>query len=203
MDLARELQPVFIDVGDDHVSGAGMTRNCRGHDSDRAGAGNQHVLAKNFKRQRGMNGISERIEYRSGVAIHSRIVTPDVGHRQRDEFRETSWTIDADSRSVRAQMTAAGQAVAAASAHDVTFTGDELSAMKVVDVGTGFDDLADEFVSDGHRDGNGLPGPFVPVVDVNVGSANARAQHADKDVVDTDGGLRNVFEPQSGLSVRF
>jgi hypothetical protein len=50
---------------------------------------------------------------------------------------------------------------------------------------------------------DGLARPIVPLVDVHVGAANARAVHADQDVVDADAGLVDVFQPEAGLVFAF
>ena len=76
---------------------------------------------------------------------------------------------------VRAEMAAAGQAVAAASADDVAFAADDVAGLKIGDVGADLDDFADEFVADDHRHGDGLLRPLVPLVDVQVGAADAGA----------------------------
>ncbi len=57
---------------------------------------------------------------------------------------------------------------------------------KSADVGADLDDLAHELVADHHRHGDGLLRPGVPVVDVQVGAADAGAVHADQHVVDAD-----------------
>ena len=44
-----------------------MTRDCRRHDTDRAGAGDQHIFAQQIERQRRVNRITERIKDRANV----------------------------------------------------------------------------------------------------------------------------------------
>ena len=70
---------------------------------------------------------------------------------------------------------------------------------EVVDVGADFDDLADELVADDHRHGDGLLRPGVPVVDVEVGAADAGAKDLDEHVVDADLRFRDVFQPKAGF----
>ena len=114
---------------------------------------------------------------------------------------ERAGPIDADALRVLAQMPAAGQAVAAAAADDVPLAADDLADVKIVDVGADLDDLADELVADDHRHGDRLLRPGVPVVDVQVGAADAGAQHLDQHVVDADRRHRHVVEPQAGLGL--
>ena len=50
---------------------------------------------------------------------------------------------------------------------------------------------------DDHRHGNRLLRPGVPFVDVQIGAADAGAQHLDQHVVDADGRPGHVLEPKS------
>ena len=106
--------------------------------------------------------------------------------------------VDADALGVRAEVAAPGHAVAAAPADEVALAADEVAGVKVVDVAADLDDLADELVSDDQRHRHGALRPGVPVVDVQIGAADAGAQHADQHIVDAEGRLGNVFEPQAG-----
>jgi len=103
---------------------------------------------------------------------------------------------------VGAQVPDAGHAVAAAAAHHVSFAGNQIPRMEVVDVGANLDDLSHELMTDGHGYRNRLLGPFVPIEDVNVRSADTRTENTDKHVVDADGWLGDVLEPQARMSMR-
>jgi hypothetical protein len=54
-------------------------------------------------------------------------------------------------------------------------------------------------MADGEALFDGGTGPGVPVLDVQIGAADAGGENADFDVVDTHLGLGNVFEPQAAL----
>ena len=71
------------------------------------------------------------------------------------------------------KMPASGQAIAAAAAHHMAFAADDVAGVKIAHVRADLDDLADEFMADHHRHRDGLLGPVVPVVDVQVGAADA------------------------------
>ena len=73
--------------------------------------------------------------------------------------------------------------------------------MEIVDVGAHLDDLSYKLVADRHRHRNGALRPFVPVVDVQIGSADAGSKDANQYIVDADGGFRNLLEPQSRLAL--
>ena len=124
---------------------------------------------------------------------------PDVGHGQDDVFGEGAVAVDADAEGVGAEMAAAGEAVAAASADDVAFAADELADGDVGDVGADVDDFADELVADDEALADGGAGPGVPVVDVEVGAADAGGEDADFDVVDAHLGLGDVLEPEAAF----
>jgi hypothetical protein len=94
-------------------------------------------------------------------------------------------------------MSASREAVPASAADDVPFAGDDLADVEVVDVRAYFDDPANELVADDHRDGDGLLGPGVPVVDVDVGAADAGAEDFDHHVVNAGLGDGNFVEPKA------
>ena len=185
--LAGQVQAVRIHVGDDDVARPGVAHDGGGHDADRPGAGDQHVLAEHVERQGRVDGVAERIEdrrprrdrwpgrdarrwssagHRYSANAPGRLTpTPLVSlHRCRRPARQlrqrpqTTWP------------------------SPLTMS----PGWKSLDVGADLDDLADELMADDHRHGNGLLGPGVPVVDVHVGAADAGAQHVDQHVVDAD-----------------
>ena len=94
------------------------------------------------------------------------------------------------------KMPPAGEAVAAAAAHHVALRADDFAREKIFHVRADFSDFADKLVPDHHGRGNRLLRPFVPLVDVHVGAADAGAIHVDEHVVDADLGLGNVLEPK-------
>src|SRR6187402_12023 len=75
--------------------------------------------------------------------------------------------------------------------------------MKIRYVGTDLHDLADEFMSHDHRHRDRLLRPGIPLIDVNVGAADAGAIHVDKHVVDAYFGPGNIFEPETRLRIAF
>src|SRR5690242_6877191 len=97
-------------------------------------------------------------------------------------------------------MTAAGEAVAAAPAGDVAFAADDVAGMEVVDVRADLDYLADELVPDHHRHRDRLLRPLIPVVDMNIGAADAGVAHADQYIVDAVFRNGNIFQPQAALA---
>ena len=197
--FSASCEAVRIHIGDDHVARAGKSRDHRGHDADRAGARDENILAQHGKRKRRVNRISEGIENRGDFARDGARVLPDVHHRQDDVLGERARAVHSHALRVRAQVAPPRETIAAAPADHVPFPADQIAGMKIRHVGSDFDNLSAEFMPDDQRHVNGGARPIVPVVDVQVGAANSRAQHANFDVVDAGFGLGNIFEPQASL----
>ena len=194
-----QVEPVRVHIGDDDEPGTGMARDGDGHHSNRSCAGDQHILAEHRKRQRGVDSIAEGIEDRSHVTIDRGVVMPDIGHRQHQVFGERSRPINPDALGVSTQMAATGQAVPAAAAHHMPFAADNVAGKEVSDVGAHFHDLADELVTHHHRHGDRLAGPGVPLVNVHVRAADARAIDLDQNIVDAHLRNRHIDQPQPGF----
>ena len=97
------------------------------HHPDRAGAGDQHVLAGEREAQRGVGGVAERVEDRAQVGVEVVGLDPHVGGGDHDVVGERAVAVDAHADRVDAQLPAAGAAVAAHAAHDVPLAGDPLA----------------------------------------------------------------------------
>jgi hypothetical protein len=91
-----------------------------------------------------------------------------------------------------------GQTVPAASANDMSFAADNLAGVKVVDIRPGLDDFADEFMADGHGDGDSGASPFIPLENVQICAADAGVSDADQDVIDSDFRLGYILQAQTG-----
>ena len=190
-------QPVVADVGDDHVPRASVFADGRRDATNRAGAGDQHVLAQQVELQRGVHGVAVGVENRGDVQVDARAVYPDVGHRQGNVLGEGARPIHADARRVGAEVASARHAVAAAPADHVALAGNDLPGVEVVDVVAHLDDFADEFVADHHRHRYCLRRPLVPLVDMQVGAADRCFLYLDQNVVEAGFRLRDVFHPDA------
>ena len=69
-------------------------------------------------------------------------------------------------------MTPAGKTVTAMSTGDVTFADNEIAGRESFHVVAGMIDYTDKFMTDRHRHWNRLLRPLVPVVDMNIGTAD-------------------------------
>ena len=121
------------DVGDHDVPGARVPHDRRGHDADRPGAGDEDVLAEHRERQRGVDGVAERVEDRGHVGVDGR------GCRQTFVAGTATYSAKPPSRSTPTltvfghSWRRAGAAVAAAAADDVPFDADEVADVDGVD----------------------------------------------------------------------
>jgi len=198
-----QLQTPRIDVGNDHEACAGVANNRSGHQTDRSGPGYQHIFAQHGEGQSRMDSVAERIEDGSDIAINAVVMMPDIGHGQRDVFREGPRAIDADSLSFGTQVSTSGKAVATAAADHMTFAADNVTRMKIGDVGADFDNLTDKFMPDHHGHRDGALCPRIPFMDVHVRTADAGSVDFDQNIIDADFGFRNVFEPEPLFRVAF
>src|ERR1700677_2268929 len=94
------------------------------------------------------------------------------------------------------------QTVSAAAAHYVAFTAHAVADLKVADVRTRLDNLAYKLMPDHQRDGDRLPRPIIPLVDMQVCSADACSQHPYLDIIDANRRFGHIFNPQTALGRR-
>jgi len=194
---AGEVEPVGIHVRDHDVPRSGVANYGDGHDADRACTGDQHVFAEHGERKRGVDCVAKWVEDCGDFLIDAGMMTPDIGHGQRDVFGESSGAIDAYALRVGAEVAAAGHAVAAASADDVALAADDVAGEEVVDVGADLNDFADKFVADGHGDFDGFLRPVVPLKNMHIRAADACISHSNQHIVNTNRRLGNILEPKS------
>ena len=76
--LAREIETVRIHVGDDDFARARHLRDRHRHATDRSRAGDEHIFADEIERERGMDGVAERIGTGKDVERDLRIAAPEV-----------------------------------------------------------------------------------------------------------------------------
>src|SRR6185437_10286433 len=150
-----------------------------------------------------MHGVTEGIEDRRYLLVDAVMVAPDVRHGQRNELGECAGPVDAHALRGGAQVTPACKAVAAASADHVAFAANQVTGKEVVDVGADGDDFAHELMPDRHGHGDGFARPFVPLVYVQVRTADSGVPHAHQHVVNADRGFGDFFEPQAALGLAF
>ncbi len=85
----------------------------------------------------------------------------------------------------------------------MSFATDDIAWMKIIYIRPDLDDLPRKLVSDHHRNRDCFLSPFIPVVDVQIGSANACAPDPYQNIVYAGDWLRDIFQPQSWLALAF
>ena len=197
--LSASARRSRVHVGDDDLSGAAVARDRRGHAADRAGPGDEDVLADEVELEGGVGGVAEGVEAGEDVQRDRGVHGHGVGRRDAEELGEGPGPVDADALRVLAEVPAAGQAVAADPADDVALAVDQVALLEALDGGAHLLDDADELVADHHGRLDRLLGPVVPVVDVDVGAADGGLLDPDQDVVRRPGRAR---EPRSARGRR-
>ena len=201
--LPGQSEPKRVDVGNHHVPSACVPCDCRTHQAYRARSGDQHILTQHREGQGSVNGVAERIENGRDILIDGRVMTPDVGHGQRDVFRESASPVDAYAFSVRAKVTPARQAIPAPAASHVPFPAHDVPGIKICDVGAHLRNFAHKLVPDHHRDIYGFLGPVVPLINVQIRATNSRATHTNEHFINANFWRRHVLEPKSRFSFAF
>ena len=89
-------------------------------------------------------------------------------------------------------MTSASEAVPAHATNEMAFSGNDVVPFEKFHRASNLGDRSDKLVSDDQGRGNRFLRPSVPVIDVEVGSANAGAVNFDEDIAVADGWKRDV-----------
>ena len=171
----------------------------RGHDADRPGPGDQHVLADEIEGERGMDRVAERIEDRAKFVVDVVGQRHDVERRHPHIFGEGAGDVDADAARLGIEMIAPAARRPAPHADHVALARHALADLEPPDIGAEFGDLARIFVADRHRRRDRLLRPLVPVEDMDVGAADAGLVDLHQHVVGADLGDRLLREPQARL----
>ena len=195
--LARQIQPEGIHIGHNNMPCPRMTHHRNRHHADRTRARDEDILAEHRERKGSMHRVPERIEDGGDLLIDILSMPPDIGHGQRNEFRKGARSIHAHAKRMRAEMPSPGQAVAAPSTNDMAFAADDVAGIEVINIRSHFDNFPDKFVPNRHGDRNRLLRPIVPLINMDVRSADAGVSDADQDIIDTDGRLWYLFQPEA------
>src|SRR5690348_6193342 len=123
---------------------------------------------------------------------------PHVGGRHRDVFGEAPVTIDTDHFRIRTRMRVAGSTEQAPSIHDVSFDRHPIADMDIGDQRPDLRDVPGEFVPNDERRVAPPARPVIPLVNMDVGAAHARAAHADQHFVIANGRYGHILELETG-----
>ena len=199
--LAGQFQPVLVHVRDDHVPGAHVPGDGHGHDADGAGAGDQDVLPHHVEAEGCVGGVAV------GVEDGGRLVRDVVGHlehvegRKAEILREGTRAVDPHPHRVATEVALPGTAVPAVAAGDVAFSADAVARVVALHLGTHLLDNTVVLMAHHHGHGNGLLGPGVPVVDMDVRPADGTLVHPDQHIVRTHLGHGDLPHPDPFLTL--
>ena len=150
-----------------------------------------------------MDSVAERIEDRAKLVVDVVGQGNDVEGGDLDIFGEGAGDVDPDAARLRVHVKAAAARGAAVHADHVALAGNALADAQIAHARAERDDLAGIFVADHHRHGHGALRPFVPVVDMNVGAADAGLSHLHQHFIRAGRRLRRVLQPEAGFGFRF
>ena len=81
----------------------------------------------------------------------------------------------------------------------MTFTADDLTGAEVEHIGSNTDDFSNKFVADNHWNRNGFLSPVIPVVNVQVGSADSSFMDFYENIIDAGFRVGDILKPKSGF----
>ena len=180
-----------------HVSRPGKFAHGPRHNSDRTRAGNQYVLANRVKGKGGMYRISKGVENRVHFFGDTGLAAAYVFLGDNEIFRKSAVAVNTNANGILAKMAAALKAVSAFSANNVSLTGNDISNLPVDNVFADLCNLSHVFVTDNHRSFNCFLRPLVPVVNVQISTADSGLMYFDFYFVRANLGLGHVHEPKT------
>src|SRR5690349_22997554 len=130
-----------------------------------------------------MHGIAKGIEDGRDVKVDVRGVPPGARGRQRDVLGKRSRIVDAHPLRVCALDAPSGHAVAATATHEMALTAHEIARAQFPHVGPGFHDFANELMAGDERHRYVRLSPAVPLIDVQVRTADTGSEYADQHIV--------------------
>jgi hypothetical protein len=122
-------------------------------------------------------------------------MTPNIRHGKDNVLGESAGTVDAHSTGVGTKMPPASEAISTAATNHMAFPADAIPRMKIGDVRADFDDFSDELMSNYKRQLKCFLSPGIPLIDMEIGSANACCQDTNLHIVDAHLGFRYVLYP--------
>ncbi len=201
--LFGQIQAIGIDIGDHNIPGTGMPCNGSSHAPNGTGTGNQHVFAQHIKGEGRVGRIAQRVKAGENIGGNIRIAMPDIGDRNRQIFGKGTGSVHPDAAGIHAEMPPAGQAVPAMTANQMPLAGNNIAYLRVVNIAADFSHFSHKLVAHVHRNRDCFLSPGIPIVNVDIRSANGRFMNLDQDIVDADLRNRHLFQPDTRLRSGF
>ncbi len=146
-----------------------------------------------------MCGIAQRIEAGEYVQRYGGIAVPDIGHRDAEIFGKGPRPVYADTAGFHAEVPPACQAVATVTADKMSFAGNNITGLEIMHISANLLHPSDKLMTDVHGHGNRLFRPFIPVIDVHIGTADCCFVYLYQDIVVANLGYRNLTQPETRL----
>ena len=179
-----------------------MLGNGGGHNSDRASAGDQHILANQIKRQGRMHRIAQRVQNCPDIVTDIVGQRHNVKGRQAQVLSKSPRLVHPDPAGLRVQMKAARAAGAAVFANQMPLARNPLANGQIGHVFTHLNNLSGKLMPGNQRHRHSFLRPLVPVPDMDIGAANAGFVNLDQHIIRADFRHRLALHPQAFLCLR-
>ena len=194
------LQTERVDVGDDDVLRSGITTDTCRHRADESCSCDEHILAQQRESQSGVRGVAERIHDSREIIGNTRMNAYDVRFGHRDELCETTVTShDTKGDRVLTDMPHTSTAVTAVSARNMSFRRHTVAYLEIANTGTAVCYNTHELMSHGVRRFAVCLRPCVPLIHMQIRSADSGFGDFDQDIIDAHFRHRDIFHPDAGL----
>ena len=145
-----------------------------------------------------MGSVAEGVKEGDDVFIVIGIDLDDIIGRYADVFGKGTVALNADALGILTPLGVSGAAVAAMTAYDVAFTGNDLADLEALYAFTKGRYFTNVFMADVDADGDILLSPFIPVVYVDVSAADRCLMDLDQHIIDPHFRNRHFLKGKSG-----
>ena len=150
-----------------------------------------------------MSSITKRVHNSGHIVGDSIIQFNDVRLRDTEVFCKGTISVYANTDTVFADMFFTATAVTAMTASDMSLTGNSITYFNILYTCPHFGNDTNVLVTDCHRCFDSFLAPFIPFIDVEVGTANSGFFNFNEDVVNTDFRHWNIFHPNTFFCLFF
>jgi len=140
-DIRCQRQTVRIDIGDHDVPSTDVPGNGRAHDANRTCSRDEHILAHEVERQRGVDGVAQWIKDSPDLVVDRVRKRYDIEGGQTQIFRKSPGNVDTDPLGFRIQVKPPSTRGPTAAANNVPLARNTLSNDEIIDVRADLSDL--------------------------------------------------------------
>ncbi len=194
---------MLVDLDRKHRGRADRLGDSNRKQADRPAARDGHALGSNLAGQNRVYRIAQRIENRRVIQWNRGIELPDIRFRNHHVFGERPIGVDADDLHLLADVRFARAALQAFAAGDVHFGGNKIAFLHARNFVAERGHLAAKFMPRNQRRMNAVLRPAIPVVNVQIGSADRGYLHLDQYIAAPEGRNLYLADVRSGRCFRF